>query len=198
MSFPVFKPGPKPEKPDFFSMAKEMCVHPQETMRVIVDYDPHYMQRDIILALSAVSGLLAIRDGMGMMLLEAVLNFILLVAGTYSMAALLWLTGKPFGGKATFVEICAALIWPMIPAFFGTIVTFFLMFTGVEFVGDLLQGVCYLYSFHIMVNTVAEVQDFTYWQSFWNQLLALFISILPFLFFIGPIINLIKTLIPLG
>ena len=173
-------------------ISKDIWRHPRQTIRRVVDYDPKFGQREIILTLSAVSGLLALPQGFDMALLEAVLNFILLIASIYSMAALLWITGKPMGGKAGFQELNAAMVWPMVPAIWGTLIAFLLLNT--EQIGDIVQGLFYLYSFHIMVETVAEVQGFSSWRSFFSQLLALILSILPFLFFWPQVINTYRKL----
>jgi len=169
------------ERPNLISLAQDIWKHPKAVIRQVVDYDPWFGQKEIILILSGVSGLLALPQGLDMMLLEIVLNLIVQILTIYSMAWLLWITGKPLGGKATMVELCAAMIWPMIPAIWGTL--FVIPLLGVEPWEFIVQGVFYLYSFHIMVHTVAEVQEFNEWRSFWNQLLALILSLLPFLFF---------------
>lgn len=183
----------KPAKPpELMALAKEVWVRPRAVVRQVVDYDPWWGQREIILVLSGVSGLLALPQGLDMMLLEVVLNLALLILSIYSMAWLLWLTGKPMGGKASVAELCAAMTWPMVPSILGTLLALPLL--NAEPLGDLLQGVFYLYSFHIMVQTVAEVQGFGSWRSFFNQLFALIISLLPLLFFWQDILNLIRSL----
>lgn len=169
------------DRPNLISLAQDIWRHPKAVVRQVVDYDPWFGQKEIILILSGVSGLLALPSGVDMMVLEIILNLVILILSIYSMAWLLWITGKPLGGKATMAELCAAMVWPMVPAIWGTL--FALPLLGAEPWGDVLQGVVYLYSFHIMIHTVAEVQAFNEWRSFWNQLFALILSLLPVLFF---------------
>jgi hypothetical protein len=179
-------------KPDLMAMSRLIWVHPRRAVRQVVDYNPWLGQKEIIAVLCGVSGLLALPQGLGMMALEILLNLLLLIISIYPMAWLLWLTGKPMGGKASFSDLCAAMVWPMIPAIAGTLLAIPLL--GMETVGELVQGVFYLYSFHIMVQTVAEVQGFNGWQSFLNQLFALILSLLPLLFFWQEVINLFRKL----
>ena len=169
------------ERPNLIHLAQDIWRQPEAVVRQVVEYDPWFGQKEILLILAGVSGLLALPSGLDMMLLEIVLNLIVQVVTIYSMAWLLWITGKPLGGKATIAELCAAMVWPMIPAIWGTLFTIPLL--NVEPWEIIVQGVFYLYSFHIMVHTVAEVQAFSKWRSFWNQLLALILSLLPFLYF---------------
>jgi hypothetical protein len=176
-----------------WALAQRVWMHPRDVIRDVVAYDAFFGQREIILLLSAVSGLLAYPMGIDMMLLEAVLNFLALIAGTYSMAWLIWITGKPMGGKATLAELCAAMIWPMVPAIWGTLLALPLL--AVETWCSILQGLFYLYSFHLMVETIAEVQGFGRWNSFLNQLFALILSLLSLLFFWNQIMGALRTLI---
>lgn len=180
------------QKPNLLALSRQIWMQPRLTIRQVVDYNPQLGQREIILTLAGVSGLLALPQGIGMMLLEFGLNLILLFISIYPMAWLLWLTGKPLGGKAGFGELCAAMIWPMVPSIIGCL--FALPLLNTELAGDLIQALFYLYSFHIMVQTVAEVQGFSGWRSFFNQLFALLISLLPFLLFWNQIYSILKTL----
>lgn len=179
-------------RPVLWELAQKIWRHPREVIRQVVAYDPWLGQRQIILVLSAVSGLLALPQGIEMMLLEFVLNLILLIASIHSMAWLLWITGKPLGGKAKISELCAAMTWPMIPAIWSCVLAIPLL--GTALWGDLLQGLFYLISFHLMVQTVAEVQGFSGWRSFLNQLLALILSLLPLLFFWNQITTTFQAL----
>ncbi|MGE3330269.1 MAG: Yip1 family protein [Candidatus Melainabacteria bacterium] len=186
----------KPTAPAIMPLAQDVWKHPRRVVRTVVDYNPWFGQAEILLVLSGVSGLMALAYGMDMVLLEVVLNFMLSVVSVYSMAWLLWLTGKPFGGRAGFAELSAAMVWPMVPAIAGTVVAFVL---GAFPLGglplpDLIQGLFYLFSFHLMVETIAEVQGFGAWNSFWSQMLALLISLLPLLLFWGQLANLFRAL----
>jgi hypothetical protein len=179
-------------KPDLMTLARRIWTQPRAVIREVVTYDASFGQREILLTLSGVSGLLALHAGLEMMVLEIILNLILLVLSIYSMAVLLWMTGKPMGGKATIMELCSAMTWPMIPAIWGTLLTIPLL--NAEPWGDVLQGLLYLYSFHIMIQTVAEVQEFSAWRSFFNQLFAFILSVLPILYFWQDIVRLFSTL----
>lgn len=168
-------------KPNPIKLAERIWRHPRAVIREVVDYDPWYGQKEIVLVLSGVSGLLALPSGVDLMFMEVILNLIILILSIYSMAWLLWITGKPMGGKANMAELCASMTWPMIPAIWGTL--FALPLLGADPWGDLVQLLLYLYSYHLMVETVAEVQGFSKWRSFFNQLFALILSLLPCLFF---------------
>jgi len=180
------------QKPDLMTLARQVWTQPRAVVREVVDYNPAFGQWKILLTLAGASGLLALPSGVDMMFLEIMLNLIILVLSIYSMAVLLWLTGKPMGGKASVAELCCSMTWPMVPSIWGTLLAVPLL--GMEPWGDLLQGVLYLYSFHIMVQTVAEVQGFSAWRSFFNQLFALILSLLPLLFFWQDISRLLTTL----
>jgi hypothetical protein len=188
--------SPKSNKPDFNRLAVEICIHPRRAMREVLDYNPGYLHLELMVIMSAASGLVALRSGFGMVLLEFFLNLILMVVSIYSTALLLWLTGKPLGGKASFMAICATLLWPLLPALLATLFVAILAGTGGDLVEGLIQGVSYLYSFHLMNETLAEAQEFSMAKSFLNQTLAMVIMLSPALFFIGPILQLWHTLMP--
>ncbi|HEY9688192.1 MAG TPA: YIP1 family protein [Coleofasciculaceae cyanobacterium] len=198
MTSPQKSPPPDAEETDFLELARNIWLKPRETIRVIVDYDPRYLQRGLILALSLASGLLALRDGLGMMMLETVLNFVMWIVSIYGTAFLLLLTGKLLKGKATFMELVAALTWSMIPALAGLLAAFALRLAGgvLDLGADVLQVLLSLYSFHLWVLTVAEVQRFPAWKAGVNHLLVLLVLLIPVLFFIGPILAFFRNLIP--
>lgn len=192
-------PTPEPEETDFLALAREIWLKPRETIRTIVDYDPRYLQRGIVLALSAGSALLALRDGPMFMALEFILNYLLWIASIFGTALLLWLTGKPLGGKATFQELVAALTWSMIPALLGLLFAFAMRLAGGAFDtnADIMQLLLYLYSFHLMVFTTAEVQGFSYWKSVLNQFLVLLVMIIPVILFMNVIMQFVGKYVPL-
>lgn len=187
-------PNPRPEKPDFFVLCRDICIRPRATIRAIVEYDPACMHRDMILAVSVTSGLLGFRGGSDMMVLEFGLNLVLLVISIYSTALLIWITGKPLGGKATFMQICAAIIWPMSPTLAGTIIAFVLMMFTEGFLPDIVQLLSLLYSFHLMNYTLAEVQEMSHWNSFINQVLAIILPLLPLFFYWDTLMNQVHSL----
>jgi hypothetical protein len=94
------------------------------------------------------------------------------------------------------MAICATLLWPLLPALLATLFVAILAGTGGDLVEGLIQGVSYLYSFHLMNETLAEAQEFSMAKSFLNQTLAMVIMLSPALFFIGPILQLWHTLMP--
>jgi hypothetical protein len=198
MTAPQKSSPPDAEETDFLELVRDIWLKPRETIRVIVDYDPRYLQRGLILALSLASGLLALRDGLGMMMLETLLNCVVWIISIYGTAGLLLLTGKLLQGKATFAELSAALTWSMIPALAGLLAAFALRLAGGMFDmgGDVLQVLLSLYSFNLWVVTVAEVQQFPTWKAGLNHLLVLLVLLLPVLFFIGPILDFFRKLIP--
>lgn len=188
---------PLPVKPQLIPLAVKVWQHPRAVIREVVDFDPWFGQIDIILALALASGLLALPMGVGMMALETILNLLLTVITLYPMAGLLWLAGWMMGGQGNFAELSASMVWPMSPAIVGTLVAYPLLnFQPGGFpVADIVQGLFYLFSFHLMVQTVAEVQQFGAWKSFWSQMIALVISLLPFLIFWNQIVGAFKPMI---
>jgi hypothetical protein len=194
MPTPSQKPASTPAKPDFFMLCRDICLHPRQTIRKIIDQDPTMMHRDMIIAVSVTSGLLAFRGGTEMMFLEFGLNLVLLVVSIYSTALLVWLTGKPLGGKGTFVQICAAIIWPMSPTLAATIVAFGMMMFTESFLPDIVQMLGLLFSFHLMNGTLAEVQHMSAWNSFCNQVLAIVIPLMPFFFFWDNLVAQVRLL----
>jgi hypothetical protein len=187
-------PKPAPGKPDFNRLAIAICIHPRKAMREILDYNPGYLHLELMVWYSVACGLVALRDGLGMVLLEFFLNLILLVISIYSMALLLWLTGKPLGGKASFMAVCATLIWPMMPALFGTILVVFMAGAGGDLVEGGIQAICYLYSFHLMNETLAEAQEFSMAKSLVNQVVAMIVMLSPALLFWGAITQALQNL----
>jgi len=187
------------EKPNLLQLAGEVWLHPRRVIRTVVDFDPWFGQIDIIVALSAASGLLALPMGVGFMALEIIMNVLLTVLTLYPMAGFLWLAGWPMGGRASYAALSASMVWPMVPAIVGVLVAYLLLNyqPGGFPVADIIQGVFYLFSFHLMVQTVAEVQQFGAWKSFWSQLLALLISLLPCLLFWNQLMGWIKPLMSL-
>ncbi len=180
-------------------LAERVAFQPRAVIREVVDDDPWYGQVEILLGFSLASGLLALRTSIEMMLIEVMLNLILMVLTTYSMAALLWLTGRLLGGRASYAALAASMIWPMVPSIVGILAVLpFQDLTPWGFpLPDIVQLLFLLFSFHLMVQTVAEVEGFGAWKSVCSQLLALGISLLPVWIFWGQIQSIFQRLLPL-
>jgi hypothetical protein len=188
-----------PERPDFWECAQGICVHPYVTIRRIVDYDSSYGQLILLGALVITSAAADLKNGIGAFLLAVFVYAGFHAFNIYSLAALFWITGKPLNGKARFIEVCAAIVWPFFPVILGNIVGFAISpFLGPT-LGIIIVLLASLYSFKLMIGTLAEVQGFTLGQSLLNQLLAallgLALLLIPIIIFWGAIFALVMAVL---
>ncbi len=190
---------PDPAFSDFLALSRDICLKPRVTVRAIVNRNPRFYQREIILSSAVLAGLLSWPQGAEWIVLSTLLNLVLFVISLYATAFLIWMTGKPFlKGQARFEELCAALVWAMVPMLFGSMLAFLASLFGAGIGVDILQLLFMLYSVHLMIFTVAEVQRFSLGKSVLNQFLAMVLMLLPLLPFAGALIIALKTMMPLS
>ncbi len=166
---------------------------PRRTIRAIVDVDP---ERHVLLisALMGIVGLLGINDGtdesanLELMYLLPIAFF----AGPIVGILLVWLVGviyqwsaRALGGVATYAEMRAAYAWSAVPSLYSIPIV---LLTAVSLspevkptLGDgivaiiALSAICSLvvgiWSFVILLNTIAEVSRFSRWKAFGTMLL---------------------------
>jgi len=154
-----------------------MTLHPRETMRELIDENPWYWQKELMIAMIIFGGATPLYQGLFMMLLNIVLNGIADIGVIYITAVTIWLAGIPLGGKATLVETCTAVVWSSAPAIFisGVCMAISILGPGVYELGstgpitffglpfsifDWLQLIFVLWSCEVCLHTVAEVQGF--------------------------------------
>ena len=179
----------------------KMWTKPKETIRAVVTYDPRH--RFLILCLiNGLPGLLqnaqAMSLGMSYNLVSILLGCLILslFAGMIVItvsSGLLFMTGKWIGGAASFLQVRAAVswsnitnlisivIWAGLIAFFGgelfTELFDTSVFTQTESIFlmgiFLIQTATSIWSFVLLVQSLAEVQGFSSWKSVLNILVSI-------------------------
>lgn len=177
----------------------QVCIKPRETMREVLDRDEKFLQYELLIAfivLSAITPIYYIFFSVILIPLYALLFGV----STYFTAWLVWLTGKPMGGQGSFNALATAVVWSCAPAILGTFVGLAMSFGGPGLFAlgagdgiisislyDWLQLILMLWSFKLIIFTVAEAQGFTFWRSVANlsisTLIMLAIVAVPLLLF---------------
>ncbi len=184
-----------PGAPEPLSLAVEMCTAPRQAMRRLLDYDPGFFHWRLMGVLVVVGALSSLQMGLGFLLVGVLLSAVTTLASVYGLAGLFWLTGKPLGGAASFSDMTAAMLWPMVPLIPASVIGFFLGFMG-EFMGmvDLAISLCAMsWGLVLMLFTVAEAQRFSLWHSFLNQTFAVgVVCLVAAMFLIGPLLEIYR------
>jgi hypothetical protein len=179
----------------------KMWTKPKETIRAVVTYDPRH--RFLILCLiNGLPALLqnaqAMSLGMSYNLVSILLGCLILslFAGMIVItvsSGLLFMTGKWIGGAASFLQVRAAVswsnitnlisifIWAGLIAFFGAELFSELFDTSVFTQTEsiflmgifLIQTGMSVWSFVLLVQSLAEVQGFSSWKSVLNILVSI-------------------------
>lgn len=166
-------------------------LHPRETIhKIIVEKDPNYR----LFSLSFLIGLfllLQLLPGFQGISLGGALVFCVAVAPVLGLlmlsilAFVLLLLGKCFGGKATFVQVRAALAWALIPVVSSLLLYIVLLFvlyhllitmpaSALQISGwdvillvgyAIVQSVLGLWSFLLLITCIAQVQGFSLFRS---------------------------------
>ncbi|MCX6990976.1 MAG: Yip1 family protein [Chlamydiae bacterium] len=177
-----------------------MWTKPKDTIRAIVTMDPRYKFLTLSV-IYGIPLMLQMAQNMslgfsfslvGILLGCLVLSLFAGMIGLTLAGGLLYITGKWLGGASTFLQVRCALawsnvtniisiiLWAILIAFFGT-----MLFTDafattaftqgestLIFVVFLTQFVMSIWSFVLLVQSLAEVQGFTMWKAFLNILIA--------------------------
>ncbi len=167
---------------------------PRATIQQVIDTNP----RRFVLLLAAMAGVqpgvvfgiaaLGISTGAVMMALGmAVAGAVLSIAGLYIGSVLLHWIGSKFSGRATSVQIRAAIAWSLIPLIcfnvlgilFGTLFGASLLIgTGGDFMvvmWGLISIAAGGWTFVLLIKCLQQIQGFSMWYALANVLLAGFI-----------------------
>lgn len=184
-----------------------MWMQPRATIQQIIDDDP----KKLVLLLAACSGVFetlsraserSTGDNLDLPIIFAmaiILGPIGGIIGLYISGALIGWTGRWIGGKASFVQVRAAIAWSMVPflwlsllwipelILFGremfttemprTQASDFLVFTLISFgVVEIAGGI---WTVIVYLKSLGQVQGFSAWKALGNVLLAAFVVIVP-------------------
>ena len=193
-----------PETPEPLELAWHFCREPQKAMRRLLDYDCkffHWQLLGIFCAATVLPLLLTFAlvgdfvatslnmDSGSIMLIIGPGLMVMLLASLYGFAALLWLTAKPLGGEASFSEVLAATLWPLVPMIPASLLGL------IPLLGELTGLVALIWAGALMVSTVAETQGFDKRTSLVNQTIAaLFVVVVASILLYKPMVALIQQL----
>ncbi|MDP6845637.1 MAG: YIP1 family protein [Candidatus Nanoarchaeia archaeon] len=171
---------------------KEVWLHPRNTIKAILKYDPKYM----VLPLAALAGIAnnaldfesmdAIVGGssfIGSAFVAALLGIVSL----YISGFLLSLTGRWINGKANALKLRAAIAWAGVPVVASLLLFIPLFFAlnsealgllGVSSIAFLILGV---WSLVLQVGMISEIQKFSIFEAILNIILAGIVILIPLL-----------------
>ena len=171
---------------------KEVWLHPRDTIKAILKYDPKYM----VLPLAALAGIAnnaldfesmdAIVGGssfIGSVFVAALLGIVSL----YVYGFLLNLTGKWIKGKANALKLRAAIAWSSVPVVSSLLLFIPLFFglnnsaPGIVGISTITMIVLGVWSLVLYFSMLSEVQKFSVWKAILNQILAVIIVVIPLL-----------------
>ena len=171
---------------------KEVWLHPRNTIKAILKYDPKYM----VLPLAALVGIAnnaldfessdVIVGGssfIGSVLVAAILGIVSL----YISGFLLSLTGRWIKGEANALKLRAAIAWSGVPVVASLILFIPLFFAlnssamgiiGVSSIAVIILGV---WSVILQVGMISEIQKFSIGKAILNIILAFIVILIPLL-----------------
>ena len=171
---------------------KEVWLHPRNTIKTILKYDPKYM----VLPLAALVGIAnnaldfessdVIVGGssfIGSVLVAAILGIVSL----YISGFLLSLTGRWIKGEANALKLRAAIAWSGVPVVASLILFIPLFFAlnssamgiiGVSSIAVIILGV---WSVILQVGMISEIQKFSIGKAILNIILAFIVILIPLL-----------------
>jgi len=171
---------------------KEVWLHPRDTIKAILKYDPKYM----VLPLAALAGIAnnaldfesmdAIVGGssfIGSVFVAALLGIVSL----YVYGFLLNLTGKWIKGKANALKLRAAIAWSSVPVVSSLLLFIPLLFglnnsaPGIVGISTITMIVLGVWSLVLYFSMLSEVQKFSVWKAILNQILVAIIVLIPLL-----------------
>ena len=171
---------------------KEVWLHPRNTIKAILKYDPKYM----VLPLAALAGVannaieFEMMDGIiggSSFIGSSIVAALLGLASLYIGAFLLFLTGSWIKGKANALKLRAATAWSGVPVVASLILFIPLFFalnsgaTGTIAISSLASLILGLWSLVLYIAMIAEVQKFSIWKAILNIILMIIILIIPLL-----------------
>lgn len=185
---------------------------PRKTIRSIVQTDPKYgfVALSVLYGLPLALNLIQSFDLTTIIPVWAAILGALIVCTFLGMAGisigawLLQITGRWIGGKGDFQNVRSAVAWANVPNFvtillwlvllgvFGTQI-FSKHFSEMQFVGYqsgilflvmLLETIVSIWGFIILLNTLAEVQEFSIWKALLNVIIP-FVGLVAITWIIG-------------
>ena len=171
---------------------KEVWLHPRNTIKAILKYDPKYM----VLPLAALAGIAnnaldfesmdAIVGGssfIGSAFVAALLGIVSL----YISGFLLRLTGRWINGKANSLKLRAAIAWAGVPVVTSLLLFIPLFFAlnsesfGILSVSSIAFMILGVWSLVLQVGMISEIQKFSIWKAILNIILAGIVILIPLL-----------------
>ena len=170
---------------------REVWLHPRNTIKAILKYNPKYMVLPIVILANASAFLSDIElvkfaseySYIGLALIGAMLG----VAMFYLAALLYSITGQWIGGKADALKLRAAIAWSMLPMAAGSILVIPFVFAvrnnSFAIISSILLifQILIVWAFILHVGMISEVQKFSIWKAILNGLLASMLLVLPIL-----------------
>ena len=174
-----------------------MWMSPRKTVRALIESNPKY--RFWVLAFIEgwplalyMAAITAPASLASMFLSSLVYGFFFGCLLLLLQSALVFITGKLLGGKATFIQVRCAVSWSNITSLLTCLSMLFLLFFSlfpVENSGEvrhllivpLLWVVALVWYGFLLVNAIAEVQGFSVWKALANvglPLIALYVLLL--------------------
>lgn len=171
---------------------KEVWLHPRNTIKAILKYDPKYM----VLPLAALAGIANnaldfesadMIVGGSSFIGSAFVAALLGIVSLYISGFLLNLTGKWIKGKANALKLRAAVAWSGVPVVASLLLFIPLFFglnttapgiVGLSTITMMVLGIWSLVLYFVMIS---EVQKFSVWKALLNAFLASIIILIPLL-----------------
>ena len=171
---------------------KEVWLHPRNTIKAILKYDPKYM----VLPLAALAGIannaldfesmdaiVGGRSFIGSAFVAALLGIVSL----YISGFLLSLTGRWINGKANSLKLRAAIAWAGVPVVTSLLLFIPLFFAlnsesfGILSVSSIAFMILGVWSLVLQVGMISEIQKFSIWKAILNIILAGIVILIPLL-----------------
>ena len=171
---------------------KEVWLHPRNTIKAILKYDPKYM----VLPIAALTGIannaldFEAADmivGGSSFIGSAFVAALLGIVSLYISAFLLSVTGKWIKGKANTLKLRAAIAWSSVPVVASLILFIPLFFglnnsvPGIVGLSTVTMIVLVVWSLVLYFSMLSEVQKFSVWKAILNQILVAIIVLIPLL-----------------
>ena len=169
---------------------KEVWLHPRNTIKAILKYDPKYM----VLPLAALAGIannalefevmdviVGGRSFIGSVFVAAILGIISL----YISGFLLSLTGKWIGGKADALKLRATIAWASVPVVASLVLFIPLFFAlnselmGILGLSSIAVAILGIWSLVLQVGMISEIQKFSIVKTIFNIILSIIVVLIP-------------------
>ena len=171
---------------------KEVWLHPRNTIKAILKYDPKYM----VLPLAALAGIANnaldfeatdVLVGGSSFIGSAFVAALLGIVSLYISGSLLSFTGRWLKGKANALKLRAAIAWAGVPVIASLVLFIPLFFAlnsssmGIIGLSSIAFVVLGLWSLVLQVGMISEIQGFSIWKAILNIILAIIVIAVPLL-----------------